>query len=618
MIKNTFATLVILVVLLLGLGMTSAATLAEWSLESNGSASNVNTNIAAGNFTNNSVEVVFSTTGARANDWSTGAINTSKYFQITVSPAAGYNISISDINFGERRSDTGIRNYSVQWSKNADFSASTIIKTEEVVNDSNERIGDISGLNIGIGNGETLYVRWFGYNAEASGGTWRINDNTLSIEGAVTSTSITPPTPSANTWCEEDFTTGEKGDLEITMVDIINHGQGDDNLWEYLDEIEIEITVENTHNDNNINDVVIEIEIRDEKGNTYTKKDFDLNDDKDKVGRVKKDGGEETIKFTINELPIDVEADTYRLYVRAYEDGNEAEQCVSKSNDFTDDDETYFEFDVEASQDSLIIVKNNMDNILASCGDDKEVKFKVYNTGSSKEDKVLVNLYSSALGIDEHTVIDNLRAGSGKEATFFISVPQKMSKNSANLDIVLFYDYDKDEKELDEFAYGENSDDAGSDFSIGLEIISCQAPEPTITAVLDSATQVGQDLVIKATIKNNAGNSDFIISASGFESWAELVSIEPQTVSIDEDGSQEVLITLTPTEAGAQSFKIITLVDGAQSEQTVSLNIAEKKGIFGFSNNIMAYAIIGIVAVLVLIFLVLIVRISKRTSAPQF
>ena len=95
--------------------------------------------------------------------------------------------------------------------------------------------------------------------------------------------------------------------------------------------------------------------------------------------------------------------------------------------------------------------------------------------------------------------------------------------------------------------------------------------------------------------------------------------IEPQSASINKGEFQEVTITLSPTVAGEQSFKINTVADGTSYEQTVSLSIAEEEGMFGFNmSSLMFYAIIGIVALVVLIFLVLIVKISKRSPSAQF
>jgi len=444
---------------------------------------------------------------------------------------------------------------------------------------------------------------------------------TLTTNHIVTNTSTTTNTTTpSGTFCELNNFGTEKGHLEISALDITNNGEGDDQEWQYLDEIIIEVTVENTDGDNRIDNVMVELLILDDRGNTVTKKNLDLSDIEDDLGNIKADD-EKTSTFKISELPIDLEEGSYKLYVRAYEDGNEDNECVSKSDDFTNTAETYFEFEVKSSEDSTVIVKRDLSNVQASCGDENvEVRFMVYNTGSNDEDKVLVTLENSKLGIYEKYVIDNLRDGKGKEVVFYIKIPQELAKNSNVLDIYTYYDYDDDDDQDDENAYGESSEDSGDDFSISLEILSCQVPQPIITASLESATQVGQDLIVKAQVKNEGKNSNFVISATGFESWANLVSVNPQSVSIDAGEYQEVIITLSPTVAGAQSFKIKTTADGSSYEQTVSVNISEKPGLFGLkgSSNIIFYSIVGIVALLVLIFLVLIVRVSKRKTAVQF
>ncbi|MDT7833486.1 T9SS type A sorting domain-containing protein [Flavobacteriaceae bacterium S356] len=163
--------------------------IASWVLTSDGNASGVHANISASAFTSTGTGTLsFGSSGAFANGWSTGAIDTGKYFEITVTPNSGFEINITDINFGERRSGTGMRDYQVRWSID-DFASDNTIATVNVPDNTSERVGDISGLNIDVADGETLKIRWYGYNAEASGGTWRINNSTLNLEGSVSASS---------------------------------------------------------------------------------------------------------------------------------------------------------------------------------------------------------------------------------------------------------------------------------------------------------------------------------------------------------------------------------------------------------------------------------------------
>ena len=415
----------------------------------------------------------------------------------------------------------------------------------------------------------------------------------------------------------DDFN-GEKGDLKITSFEITNNGKGDDNEWEYLDEIEIEVAIENDGNDN-INDVLVELMIKDDDDNTITKRKMGLSDDEIDLGRIK-DSDEEIATFKIKELPIDLDEGNYKLYVRAYDEKDEDLECASVSEDFTNYYETYFEFEVTSSDDATVIVKDDLENILASCGDDNvEVRFMVYNIGDDDEEKVLVTLENSKLGIYEKEVIDNLRDKKGKEVVFFITIPEGLEKSAYELDIYTYYDYDEDEDEMDEVvAYGESSEEEGDDFSIFLEILSCKGPAPSITAALDSEVKVEEELVIIASVTNNDNDNNFIVSVTGFENWAELVSVEPRSLSIDEDDTATVVIKLIPTKGGFQTLKVNAIVDGETYDQSVSVNIEEKEKLFANLNDKLLYTISGIIILVILIFLVLIVRISRKSRKAEF
>jgi len=415
----------------------------------------------------------------------------------------------------------------------------------------------------------------------------------------------------------DDFA-GEKGHLEITEFDVINNGEGDDTEWEYLDEIEIQVTVENT-GDDNINDVVVEIKIVDSDDNTITERKMNLNDGIIDLGRIN-DGDEETAIFKISEVPIDLENGDYKIYIRAYNENDENTECVSTSEDFTNSDETYFEFSIVEGDGSTVIVKKDIDNIQASCGDkDVEVRFMVYNTGSDDEETVLVTLENSKLGIYEKYVIDNLRDKKGKEVVFFINIPNKVDKAFEKLNIYTYYDYDEDEDELEESSYGESSEDEGDDFSVDLEVLSCQQGiDASIEISLESETIIGKQVVVKATVTNNGDDGNFVFSTLGLESWANSVSISPLTATIAKGEFSEVIITFVPTAAGEHTFRINAISDGQSINQAAVINIKEKRNIISGINNTIFYIIAGIVIILILIFLVLIVKVSRRQTKSQF
>ncbi len=169
------------------------AQLASWPLTTDGNPINVAQNIVAGVFKKGTGlnTLTFGSSGASCSGWTSNTTpDTADYFQITVAPNSGYKLTINTIAFGERRSSTGIRMYQVRISNTANFSSYTTLATVNVHDDDLERDGTITGLNIIVNQGETLYIRWYGYMSESSAGTWRINDNTLSLSGTVSQANL--------------------------------------------------------------------------------------------------------------------------------------------------------------------------------------------------------------------------------------------------------------------------------------------------------------------------------------------------------------------------------------------------------------------------------------------
>jgi hypothetical protein len=125
----------------------------------------------------------FGSTGATGYKWSSLEADSSKYFQVTVSPKAGYVLYINKIQFGEYRSLTGIHEYQVQFAMDSSFLQPVLLAKDTVPDNTLERNRTIDSLEIKAVPGDTLYFRWLGYKAESTAGTWRINDTTLKIFG---------------------------------------------------------------------------------------------------------------------------------------------------------------------------------------------------------------------------------------------------------------------------------------------------------------------------------------------------------------------------------------------------------------------------------------------------
>ena len=176
--------------------------------------------------------------------------------------------------------------------------------------------------------------------------------------------------------------------MKISDFDINNLGKGNDEEWQYLDEIEIIVEIENTNNDDDVDDVEVEIRIFDgkiENGGNDVTNDFDLEDEiSDDIGTLK-DGDEEILTFTINKVSPDLDDGTYYLYLMAYEDGNEENQCISESSKL--DDDYYFQFSIESVDDDEAVVARDvgLDSIIDTYCDQKniEILIPIYNLGDN-------------------------------------------------------------------------------------------------------------------------------------------------------------------------------------------------------------------------------------------
>jgi len=195
-----------LTVSLVGIWVWSAATLGfganlgTWALIADASgATDEPTSVTVGDFIGGSGinAITFGSNGGWASGWSTDpSLDTTDYFEVTVSPQSGYSLIITDIDYSERRSNAGIGAFQVRSSVN-NFSSYTLLASETVPDNDGERSHSIPGLNITVSEGETFSLRFYGYQAESGGGTWRIGDNTLAIKGdAVSMTGV--PTISFN------------------------------------------------------------------------------------------------------------------------------------------------------------------------------------------------------------------------------------------------------------------------------------------------------------------------------------------------------------------------------------------------------------------------------------
>ncbi|NCD22072.1 MAG: hypothetical protein EOL90_03930 [Spartobacteria bacterium] len=182
---------------LMGWGLAAVATGAElgaWALTADGTGTTEESDkVTVGNFVGGAGigAITYGPNGAYANSWTSGGSpDSTDYYEVTLSPEGGFGLVINQVDFGEYRSGTGIREFQVRISTN-NFSSYKVLATNAVPDNTNPRSYSISDLNISVAEGNSFKLRFYGYLAEGSGGNWRINANSLKIIG--TAMSLTGP-----------------------------------------------------------------------------------------------------------------------------------------------------------------------------------------------------------------------------------------------------------------------------------------------------------------------------------------------------------------------------------------------------------------------------------------
>ncbi|WP_338760546.1 hypothetical protein WAF17_13810 [Bernardetia sp. ABR2-2B] len=124
-----------------------------------------------------------------SDDWATGAVDLNDYYELTLIPLGGFKLDLDNINFRERRSGTGIRDFEIRTS--LDGYAASYFATN--VPDNTSQRNHTFTFPAAFSNvTSSITIRIYGYNAEGTGGTWQLRNNTttnnFSITGSVIST----------------------------------------------------------------------------------------------------------------------------------------------------------------------------------------------------------------------------------------------------------------------------------------------------------------------------------------------------------------------------------------------------------------------------------------------
>ncbi len=418
---------------------------------------------------------------------------------------------------------------------------------------------------------------------------------------------------------------GQKGTANMTIsdIDVDNKGDSedsDDDVWVLGDEVEISVDVENLLPNDDLNDINVKMGLFDSQGNDVADDlDFDSPDEEEQeVGDINEDD-EETITFSFR-VPPDFDVGDYTLVFKAFEDGKENSLCAER-------DEGAIDVDQESDEGRFVIVDEILMDNQVTCGDTVSGRFTVFNIGDESQDRVLITMKNTELGVDQRfEITKDFDEGDDQTFDFTFPVPSNAKNKLYPIEFTTEYDYRNG-------VYREISEDNFIGF---VTVIGCAGtgegpitPPTTdkgleISASLDSDAKLGEELVVIATFTNTGTKLMTVsIDAEAFESWAELGSVSPKTLSLTAGESKTSTFKFNVKEDAekTQSFIISAVYDGKIAVQEVEVNLEEgtagSGGITGFAGldlggNNLIWVIVIVNVILLILIIIVAVRLSRR------
>ncbi len=431
----------------------------------------------------------------------------------------------------------------------------------------------------------------------------------------------------AQDFCDYNNDAGLK--IKSIQLDVLDGFGDDENYWYPLDEVEIEFKVDNT-GDWDVSDIELEICVYDENEGecVYDEGDMDLSDDNFNLD--KGDDLKVTATFTVdpdqlregnNDYTVHITA-TGRIDDRDAGSLDDEDSCTSDSQDIEIRTTDRFVIIANPRVTDLTELANENE---AYCGSDIELTLDLWNIGDQdlKSSKVFVWLYNKELGINRQIDFKEINSMDYETLTEMFTLPTNIQSKTYPIEVSIYDDSDYADNDL-----YENDEKDEAVYNAYLKV-DCSAQttqvKPTITAVLESDAQVGQDLVVKITAANPLASTQFIVTLDDYSSWSEFATVDESILTIAKDQSKSTTATLKPTKEGSQSFTIKVAYNGQVVEQPVQVNIAARQGVFagltgafsGTGANVTTYLLIGIVILVVVIIIVLIVKLASGSRREE-
>lgn len=430
----------------------------------------------------------------------------------------------------------------------------------------------------------------------------------------------------ALTFAPTPFYEGEnQGDLEISNIEFdILEGFGDDeDYWYPFDEVEITFNIENVGDWDDIKDIKIEACLWDElKGKCIFDED-DMEIDEDEFDLDSGDDLDVTITLKIDADKLTEGNRDYTFYVRAIGE--------IKDKDYEEDEKEtgisdFKEIDIITDDNFVIIEDIKFQPDTVSCGGIVELTAKAWNVGDEdlEDDEVYVRIYNKELGIDELVEFDSgIGSMDYEKISLSFEVPEDIEEKTYMIKLTVY----DDDSLGDDDIFKTDEEDSESSYQGFLKVEgSCSViPSVSVSANLESEAKAGEDLVVKATLKNTGDKSTTYTLTVESGSWAVLDSINPTSITLDAEESKDVLITLNVNKdvSGDKVFGIEVISEGETIlNQPVPVTVQEQTGFnfLGITGNMISegnWYLWGIGALNVLLIVVIIIvalKVAKKSE----
>ncbi|MFH1249289.1 MAG: putative S-layer protein [archaeon] len=335
---------------------------------------------------------------------------------------------------------------------------------------------------------------------------------------------------------------GRKG--SYFEVDITNPDSGDD--FYPNDIITLEVKVRNNNEDSR--DVIVTANLFDVTDNEFLDQEVETD------GTVDSDRSE---YFSVDlKVPVDIKTHTFRLYAKAYEDGEEETQC----------NEDYMSIDIKKDTHAIAISRVSLPEAV-QCDDSFSADLSLANIGKNDED-VRVVISNTELGIKEEQTL-SIDKEDTKKVPITLKVPKTASEGNHTLKIQAFYRLSNDVYQ----------DSVTRTDQINVEG-NCIKEEPNLvmTTELVNDAYINEPLTMKMNLFNTGSKAaTYTITVSGYEGWARLDKIDPIVLTIEPSQQASAYVYMTALAlAGSKSFKVQARYADKKVEKDVNLELKEK------------------------------------------